>query len=147
MRIHMVQGYLQHVLNPDIICLEKERFDFVIMLNTYRGGQYAYLRQDEEMLPSLADDFFYKHARYTFVTASAGQILRLMKKGFDVKILGRGESPAIMIVITSMHNLRMSNIVKNVLYILFVQSIYYLPKEFVYYCRIIRNKLLKMLEK
>lgn len=140
--IHLIKGYLQHVMNPDIAKqIGDERFEFVLMLNTYRGWEYANLREEEKMLPQWADEFFFKYANYSFITASAHQIISLMKKGFDVKILGRGEGTAILVVLTGMHKTKFYRWIRNILYIIFIQSVYYLPRRLSYYAGVARNKI------
>lgn len=140
--IHLIKGYLQHVMNPDIARqLGDEKFEFVLMLNTYRGWEYANLREEEKMLPQWADEFFFMHVKYSFITASAHQIIALMKKGFDVKILGRGEGSAILIVLTGMHKAKAFRWLRNILYIIFIQPVYYLPKRLLYYAEIAQNKI------
>lgn len=140
--IHLIKGYLQHVMNPDIARqIGDEKFEFVLMLNTYRGWEYANLREEEKMLPQWADEFFFKYANYSFITASGHQIISLMKKGFDVKILGRGEGVAILIVLTGMHKVNFFRWLRNILYIIFIQPACYLPKRLPYYARVALNKI------
>lgn len=145
--LHLIQGYLQHVMDPEISRLiEHDKFDFVLMLNTYRGWEYANLRDEEKQLPQWADDFFYKYAKYAFITASSRQIVSLMKKGFDVKILGRGEGTAMLIVISSSHKVSFFQWIKNVIYIIFVEPFYVIPKKAKTYTKAAKKKMSETIE-
>lgn len=85
--VELRQAYIQDVFATE----PAERFDVVLMLNTYRDWESAQLRPGERDLPRLAGIWLHRHARYLFVTATQGQIASLGRSGRDVVRLGRGE--------------------------------------------------------
>lgn len=100
--------------------------------------------QNQEHIRFTRNETFarkFKYANYSFIMASAHQIISLMKKGFNVKILGRGEGTAILVVLTGMHKTKFYRWIRNILYIIFIQSVYYLSGRLLYYAGIARNKI------
>ena len=93
--VHLYKGYIQHLFRykPNI------KFDIVIMLNSYRGWNSAKFNEKDKDIPELADKWFEENARFIIVTATEEQIKKL-RTIFNVKILGRGESNSIMILLS-----------------------------------------------
>lgn len=74
-------------------------FDVALMFNTYRGWDKAGLSEDERWMIDAADDWFRRHARYTILTATCQQIVRLKSDGWWVTEIGLGEDDSAMILI------------------------------------------------
>ncbi|HMY54783.1 MAG TPA: class I SAM-dependent methyltransferase [Candidatus Obscuribacter sp.] len=89
----LYRGFIQHLFSRSL----RAPFDIVLMLNTYRGWDSADLRVVDKNLPSLADDWFLRHARYVVLTATASQVERLRTIGFSTLFLGPGEDDSLMI--------------------------------------------------
>lgn len=94
--VKLYKAFLQHVLSADC----GKPFDVAIMLNTYRGWEYADLREDEQNLPDSANDWFMRNARFTLLTATSFQTNHLREVGFFVKGIGNGEDDSEMICIS-----------------------------------------------
>jgi hypothetical protein len=92
----LYRAFLQQlfVTNP------KEPFDLAVMLNTYRGWEFADLRDHETNLPGQADAWFARSAKYTVVTATDTQRERLRGLGFSAIEIGKGEDDSRMICIS-----------------------------------------------
>jgi hypothetical protein len=92
----LYRAFLQQlfVTNP------KEPFDLAVMLNTYRGWEFADLREHEQNLPSQADAWFAKSANFTVVTATDAQVDHLCDLGFAAIEIGKGEDDSKMICIS-----------------------------------------------
>jgi hypothetical protein len=94
--VPITAGYIQHLFaTPPPV-----PFDVVLMLNTYRGWESADLRPHEAELPEMADEWFSRSARVVILTATKTQARRLMKKGWTVGRIGKGEGGSIMIALS-----------------------------------------------
>lgn len=94
--VKIYEGYIQHMFTTPV----KEKFDIAIMFNAYRGWESADLRDCEKDLPQLADKWFEKNCRFTFLTAKLEKIKELEDKGFNIKIIGNGEDDSMMFVMS-----------------------------------------------
>ena len=90
-------GYLQNFVDN----APSQKIDVLLMLNTYRGWDSADLREDEKDVPLKFDDWVIKNVKYTIVTATVEQIVRLKEQGKNIKIIGAGEDNSHMILIIS----------------------------------------------
>lgn len=94
--VGMHGGYLQDLFRTP----PPARWDMAVMLNTYRGWESADLREHEQDLPELADQWLFTHARYAFLTVTEKQIRRFTAQGLEVLRIGRGEDNSIAVVVT-----------------------------------------------
>lgn len=95
--VELFSGYIQHLFAND----PPVPFDLTLMLNTYRGWEYADLREHERDLPRLVDAWFARNARYAIVTATNPQIRRLALTGFAVARLGPGEEASTLVCVST----------------------------------------------
>jgi len=65
--------------------------DVCLMLNTFRGWDRADLPKAEHQLPQKTLAWMRKHCRFVFVTATVAQREWLMREGFFVWVVGKGE--------------------------------------------------------
>lgn len=94
--VGLFSGFIQHLFASD----PPAPFDLALMLNTYRGWESADLRDHERGLPELADTWFERNARYTFLTATDRQIAHWRRRNFVVMKIGRGEDDSTMICVS-----------------------------------------------
>lgn len=81
-----------------------ERFDVVLMLNTYRGWvPQAQLRRHERELPQMADAWLVANTKLAILTALPIQVKRWQGRGYEVNDLGRGEQKSRLIAIEMKH--------------------------------------------
>jgi len=92
----LYRAFLQHLFRSN----PSQPFDLALMLNTYRGWEYAELRDDEKNLPVLADTWLAKNAKFAVVTATETQIHRLRSLGFMTIEMGKGEDDSKMVCIS-----------------------------------------------
>lgn len=92
--VKLYKGYIQHLFKTK----PETNFDVAIMLNTYRGWHSAQFKDCDKDLPKIADEWLLDNSRFCIVTAMKNQIKALLKKGANVKIIGKGESDSIMIM-------------------------------------------------
>jgi hypothetical protein len=91
--VRLYQAYIQHLFKND--CLQ--RFDVVLMLNTYRDWKAADLRGHEIDLPELANRWFERNGVYVVLTAEREGHDQLKRLGFSVRTLGKGEDRSSLI--------------------------------------------------
>jgi len=89
-------AFLQHLFESN----PTEPFDIAVMLNTYRGWEYADLRDNEKNLPMLADSWFARNAKFAVITATEVQIDKLRSLGFTTIEIGKGEDDSGMVCIS-----------------------------------------------
>ncbi len=85
----------------DLVASEPpERFDVVMMLNTYRSWFSADLREHEAGLPQAVNSWLMRFARFAILTATLEQARAWKALGCDVVDLGRGEQKSRLVVVT-----------------------------------------------
>lgn len=94
--VRLYKGYIQHLFQAD----PDTPFDVVLMLNTYRDWKSADLRPHEVNLPERANRWFEKNANYVFLTVEKAGYDELQRRGFHIRMLGKGEDRSNLVCVS-----------------------------------------------
>jgi hypothetical protein len=94
--VELYGGFIQELFIRPV----PEKFDVVMMLNTFRDWEAARLRVNDRALPKQAEAWLLASARYVLVTANPEQVQRL-KKQHRAAIVGPGEEDSQFLLIES----------------------------------------------
>ncbi len=90
------RALIQHLFRAPIA----PPFDLVLMLNTYRGWEFADLKPEDRDLPARADAWLSANTRFAILTVTESQTKHFRKIGFNLQRIGPGEDNSIMVCLS-----------------------------------------------
>jgi hypothetical protein len=91
--VRLYRGYIQHLFTTFV----DTPFEMVLMLSTYRDWKAANLQNHDSNLPELANRWFENNARYLLLTVDPKGYRQLERRGFSLRLLGKGEDRSVLI--------------------------------------------------
>lgn len=89
-----IKGFIQDIVSYESV----SKFDYVLILNSYRSWSHAGLGDTDRETPKELDRWLKKQALNVICTINLFQLFKFVVLGRKIRILGRGEDRSIMIL-------------------------------------------------